>query len=632
MNKRLTIILISLVGVGCLLFGFKLIYKSKKIDNIESIVSDEAIYYLSSYDLSKKINNFAKAPFYQKIINLPLYEKYIGVKFDVSEEKNFSRLGLLDNESALAVFSSQILFSPKNKPSPGTSLGDFVFFTRLDNKKKFKKLIGDFYISFSRQEDSDYSKYKGVRVKRINFSKEKKDKIDLTVYYAFLGDVLLVGNNDTLIKKSIDLYNGDDEKSLLNSRYFHDITNKHSEIKNKALVWLFTNEKNLYKRVMADMEKNSQLDEGLNDQRGFLKNGIKELLKELGEASIGSFSFVDYDNFKQGIFYKKYSYYDDSIKSNEFLDIFRLSGIMEKNIFEFMPLDSISCFGVANNFSKSWKYVKKFVTAVDANMDTNKFLGLDIDKEILPLLGRNIVGVFSDIKEKPFNLSKSQSRGTPFSNFPIPLPELSFLIEMKDITAAKEVMVLISQKIIPRLKKNLEVQEMRETALRVKQGLPKSKKIFASFEVEIENHKGVNINILSSKFEALNINYFNFDKYIIVSSTLDATKKMIDVLNSQYNFLSRYSKNELMEDNLSLPYSYIYIVKLEDIIEKIIQTKIFNMGKMYVPMVSQGKLSGTDINLIVDILKDIPLFMGRQRLLEGDIIENMKYIKIKGLL
>ncbi|MCK5493284.1 MAG: hypothetical protein KAJ14_09255, partial [Candidatus Omnitrophica bacterium] len=347
---------------------------------------------------------------------------------------------------------------------------------------------------------------------------------------------------------------------------------------------------------------------------------------------IGSFSFVDYDNFKQGIFYKKYSYYDDSIKSNEFLDIFRLSGIMEKNIFEFMPLDSISCFGVANNFSKSWKYVKKFVTAVDANMDTNKFLGLDIDKEILPLLGRNIVGVFSDIKEKPFNLSKSQSRGTPFSNFPIPLPELSFLIEMKDITAAKEVMVLISQKIIPRLKKNLEVQEMRETALRVKQGLPKSKKIFASFEVEIENHKGVNINILSSKFEALNINYFNFDKYIIVSSTLDATKKMIDVLNSQYNFLSRYSKNELMEDNLSLPYSYIYIVKLEDIIEKIIQTKIFNMGKMYVPMVSQGKLSGTDINLIVDILKDIPLFMGRQRLLEGDIIENMKYIKIKGLL
>ncbi|MCK5493795.1 MAG: hypothetical protein KAJ14_11860, partial [Candidatus Omnitrophica bacterium] len=445
------------------------------------------------------------------------------------------------------------------------------------------------------------------------------------------GDVLLVGNNDTLIKKSIDLYKGDDEKSLLNNRYFHDVTNKHSEIKNKALVWLFTNEKNLYKIVMADMEKNSQLDEGLNNHRG-LKNGIKEFLKEFGEAAIGSFSFVDYDNFKQGIFYKKYNYYDDSLKANELLDVFWSSEIMEKNILKLMPLDSISCFGVVNNFSKSWKYVEKFVTAVSANSDINKFLGLDIEKEILPLLGRNIIGVFSDIKEKPFNLSKAQSRGTPFSNFPIPLPELSFLIEMKDLTAAKEVMGLISQKVIPELKKDLKAQVIRETALRVKQGLPKSKEIVTSFEVKIENHNGVNINILSSKHEALNINYFNFDKYIIVSSTLDATKKMIDVRNSQNNFLSRYSKNQLMEDNLSLPYSYIYIVKFEDIIEKIIQTKIFNMGKMYVPMVSQGKLSGTDINSIVDILKDIPLFMGRQRLLEGDIIENMKYIKIKGLL
>ena len=117
-----------------------------------------------------------------------------------------------------------------------------------------------------------------------------------------------------------------------------------------------------------------------------------------------------------------------------------------------------------------------------------------------------------------------------------------------------------------------------------------------------------------------------------IVSTLDAAKKMIDTRNSQYNFLSRYSKNELMEINLALPYSSIYIVEFEDIIKKIIQTKIFNMGKMYVPMISQGKLSARDINLIVDILKDIPLFMGRQRLLEGGIIENMKYIKIKGLL
>ncbi|MCK5493597.1 MAG: hypothetical protein KAJ14_10850, partial [Candidatus Omnitrophica bacterium] len=193
MNKKLTIILISLVGVGCLLFGFKLIYKSKKIDNIESIVSDEVIQYFSSYDLSKKINNLAKAPFYQKIINLSFYEKYIGFKFDVLEEKNFSILEFLDNESALAVFSSQTLFPLKTKASSGTSIADFVFFTRLDNKKKFKKFIGDFYISFSRQEDSDYLKYKGIKVKKINFSKERKDKIDLTVYYALLGDVLLVG-------------------------------------------------------------------------------------------------------------------------------------------------------------------------------------------------------------------------------------------------------------------------------------------------------------------------------------------------------------------------------------------------------------------------------------------------------
>ncbi len=633
MKKRLTIIIVSLFGAGCLFFGFKLIYKSKKIENIESIVSDKAIHYLSSYDLSEKINNFIKAPFYKKIVNLPFYEEFIGFKFEGSGEKNFSLLELLDNESALAVFSSQIVFTSKNKSNSGPNIGDFIFFTRLDTKKKIKKLIGDFYLTFEIKKKSDFLKYKGIKVKKINFSKEKNDKIDLILHYAVLGDILLAGNNDKLIKESIDLYKGDNEESLFNSECFHNVTDKYYEIKDKAIIWLYTNQKNFYNKVEANMAKGRQSEKELNSWRGMQINELEGLLKDFSKILIGSFSFIDYDNTKQGIFYKNYNYFEDSRDSEDLLNIFWTSGNMGKNLLEFIPYDSISYLGVVNNFSKSWKYLKKMIPSLGVNLDANQFFGVDINQEILPLLGRNIAGVFLDIKEKSFDLSNNnQKMGGVFSKFPIPFPELAFFIETKDLTAAKKGMNLISHKIIPELKKNLEAKKMKQIALRIRQGSPKLEETGPSVQVKIKNYKGVDINILSLKKDLLDISFCNFDKYIVIAASLETAMKILDVRNSQYNFLNRYSGDEFMKGNLSLPYSYVYIVDFDDMVQKIIETRIFNMAKMYVPMITRGKLSAVDINSIVDVLKDISLIMGTQRLLEGGVIENIKHIKIKGLM
>ena len=72
MNKWLVLGLVIVIIAAGSVFAFISIYQAKPVDQLESIIPADAIYYLYAYDLTKNVNDFRKSEFYQKLSQVSL--------------------------------------------------------------------------------------------------------------------------------------------------------------------------------------------------------------------------------------------------------------------------------------------------------------------------------------------------------------------------------------------------------------------------------------------------------------------------------------------------------------------------------------------------------------------------------
>ena len=647
MKKRLGIVLLLVIISFSLSYGYKILHEVK-IASLESIVPEEVIYYLYSYNLDKKIKEFQASDFFKQISTSPLYKEFIAPKLEQARQRTPILSELTEKDVALAIFSP----------------GKFLFLVRVDPKKqvKIKKYIADFYLSLVTKDQVSYKGYKGIKITNYKLPQAK-----MTISYAFLSDIIVFGNSSDIIQKSVDLFRNQSHNSLLNNKDFQKVTAK---IKKDPLLRIYKNNKRYYQDILQAYTSSSLQYQKSKDSKSVESfMNIKPFINLMNILE-GYASYLDYDELKTGFVFKAYQTFNRSLDQENMLNIIAYDKKVDKNTLGLIPRDIIAYYGGSQDLLNLWKFLKTFYSAMHEMMKTEienepryrqyknqidsmgfddmlqrfeSFLGVNIEKDILPLLGNNFGMVWVKVDDMDFPLGGLQmSSNVPGQeSLPIIFPQFYSFIELKDKSKMQEIM----EKIVKRLVENInQIIEEQKRNLQEKSSLQKQQdnkeqqqeieeeKKF--FQLSVDTYKDINISsmeMVDSPSDFLRPNYCILDKYIIFSLSPTLTKKVIDIYQTKYATLSSNLYFESAQNKISTDYSNIMFFDFKRMIDNIQATKFFNNLQANLSMNTQSKFSKEDADSILNILRNINTLTFTNRMLDSDTMESSCYVKIQGL-
>jgi hypothetical protein len=645
MKKLIGIILALAIIAGA---GFYFYQKSQevRVAFLESIVPEDLIYYFYSYNLTEKVKASQASAFHKKIILSPLYAGYIEPLLNRFKQKLPFLSDLFAKDSALVVYS---LAGAGNRLPSGYAgqSGDFLFLSRIDPKinLKIKKSIADFYLSLAAKDQVSRDQYRGAAI--TNYRLPKKN---ISIHYVLVGDVVLVSNSIGIIHKSIDLAKKQSQSSLLNNSSFQKIS---SRVKKDSLFWGYISNKNYYQQAMPGAKQ-------ISDWLNVLQDSV---------------FYADYDPLKNGLVLKTYQTFNKPIESSE--NIFKFiyySKSVDKDIFNLVPRNIIAYYGGTQDMVNLWKAIKKLSSAMESAMaqslragsntstkrpplpafnfdnllkKTDSLLGISIEDDFLPLLGNNFGLVFIDIGDEAIQIpaARSQSVATQVQaqSIPIVMPRIYAFMELKDSAKMQVVMDQMFQFVVAGANQKLIQQEQRRKELAradVDQQagdavLPLQETPKEYVKLVTEDYRQVNISsvdISDFPVASLKINYCIMDKYLIISLSKSATKKIIDIYKDKKDSLNTNFDFETAQDKTLQDYSSISFFSLKKLIDNIRLTKFFTLMRSSLPQKSSGKgFSQDSLDSALDILGDIVSALTTNRKVDDYTVESSCYIKINGI-
>jgi len=612
MNKWLGLsLVIIIVAVGSA-FAFKLIYQDRPVEQLESIVPADAIYYLYTYDLNKNVEDFGKSPFYQKLSQLALYQQHLVPELERIKEETSLLQDVFSSDSALAVFSS-----PASLPKPGDFNARFnmsanvLILAKLEGKNT-GKTINNVYKQLSKDKIRSVEKYKGIKI--TTYTKPAQgNKPEQNTNLVCLGNVLAYSNDSKIIKKSIDLYKGLSQDSLLSDSTFGKVTAKYSQGKKEILLWIYVNHQQYYKDMLSSFAKES-LDQGDLSIGGGIQFGkFRDFIKSFADVSVGMVASLDYAKSGDGLVWEGYQLFDRSKDKFNILDIFTSSG-SRADIVNVTPADIISCLGISGNPSGYWNYFKQVLSIFEDITSDQKglayspvpfpsplaalefvesFLGVSLEKDILPLLGSNAAAVFSGLEDITLDFSQDQEPGQEggqpigFGKIPIILPEFSIILQAKDSLRANQLKDIVTEKIVPKINSFIRDKMIAAEKAKAKEDQditiesePISGPIEDIFQVSSQDYSGYDVDVISIKYSPIQdsetkLNLFVLDDYFIFSSSEAAARETIAVDKGLANSLGAYLDQELPSGGTVSDYSSICMIDFAKLIKGITETKVF---------------------------------------------------------
>ena len=661
--KRWLVIILALVIISGILF-YAILHEAK-ITSLESIVPEDVIYYIYAYNLDKKIKDFQSSAFFQELSKSSVYRKFIEPKLEKIKQRAPFLSNFLEKDIAFVIFS---LGSIGTSKSDIGNAGDFLALVRLDPKKspKIKKYIADFYITFCAKDSVISTKYKGIKIIIYKLLKEKTE-----IAYAFLSDVIVVGNNVDIVKKSIDLFKRQNQNSLLNNKDFQQVTAK---IKEDALFWGYGNSKNYYQEILRRYAYSSLKSRDSRDAR-FAQSLFKmKSFINLMNILKGYAFYLDYDELKEGFVFRSYHTLDSSMDTEGLLDIIAYKKAVDKNTFSLIPKDTIVYYGGSQDLVKTWNFLRRFYGSFDEIMRAEmkadpryyqykdkidemgfenafkkfeSFLGVNIEKDILAALGNNFGAAFVRLDDVDIPLTGPQATsGLPRQqSMPILFPQIYVFFELKDTVKIQKVMETVRQHFIDNVNQIIKERERkRQENLNLpgpqgnqnqdnkeQQPAAEEKK---PLSLKIDSYKDVNIyriELLDFPIALLNPNYCILDKYIIFSLSLPITEKIIDIYNTKRGTFSSNFDFESVQANLPSDYSNIMFFDFKNMIKNITRSRFFINLQPYLIKNPKKDFSKEDLDSVLNVLSNISNFTFINKLLDPDTIESSLYIKIKGL-
>ncbi len=664
MNKWLGLSLVVVIAAVGSVFAFTLIYQAKPVDQLESIIPADAIYYLYTHNLNKNVDDFHKSPFYQKLSQLSLYQKYLVPELEKIKEETSLLQDVFSSDSALAIFSS-----PASLPKPGDlNIGlnmssNLLVLAKLDDKN-IGKTVNNIYKQLSKDKIRSVEKYKGIKITAYTKPAEG-NKPEQVTNLIRLGNVIAYSNDSKIIKESIDLYKGLSQDSLLSDSTFGKVTAKYSQSKKEILLWIYVNHQQYYKDMLSAFAKES-LDQGDLSIGGGIQFGkFRDFIKSFADVSVGMVASLDYAESGDGLVWEGYQLFDRSKDKFNILDVFISSG-SRADIVNVTPADIIACLGISGNPSSYWNYFKQilsifediapdqkslafspmpFFSPLAALEFAESFLGVSFEKDILPLLGSNTAAVLSGLEDVTLDFSQNQGseqgEGPPigFSKIPIILPDFSIILQAKDSLRANQLKDIVIERIVPKVNSFIKDKMIAAEKAKAKEDQDitgESEPIEDIFQVSSQDYAGCDVDVISIKYAPIQdseteLNLFVLDDYFIFSSSELATRETIAVDKGMASSLGAYLDQELPSGAIVSDYSSIYMIDFAKLIKSITESKVFGFVKPTVTMASKGEVTGGDIDSIIDILDDISIFVNTYEMSEDGIGRSCVYLGIDGL-
>lgn len=611
-----------------------------RISSLESIVPEDAMYYVYSYNLNKKIEDFSSSQFFRRISESSAYKKFIEPEVKKYADKVPFIKEIISRDAALAVFSS----SQKRGSRAGEDLGRFLLLARVDTagRARVKKAIADFYLLLSAKGKSAVKKYQGVQITSYALPSSS-----LTVHYALISDVIVLANDAGVLQVCIDLAKSKDFRgSLFLDSNFQRIIGK---IEKDSLLWGYSNTRRYYQEMLRG-HNDDALDSKLGSQKSLAPFANMKTVVDAMNTLVGQSFYLDYDEFKSGFIVRNYIGFNSAGESDALLNLLTYSKPIDESAFKLVPKSAIAYYGISQDFANIWKFLIEFysslmeVSKLQAKNDSRysghkemiegmsinsiillveSFLGVSIEKDVIPAIGNNMgiaLAGFDDVTVK----------GSSFI-----LPQAYVFCEMADSVKAQNVMKVMTQSLVKNANYFLGQMQNAQKPSGV-QGLAQADNTQGEEQKEYarlvtREYGGITINsidIADFPLQPLGLNYCILGKYLVASLSLPLTKKIIDVHNNKEgsfdsNYYFKTAREYLSRDCFNV--AFLDFRKTSDSLKA---TKSFQDFKEKLP----PAFSKEDIDSLVSIGESLKAITSTTRLLDSETIESLSYIEIEGLL
>ena len=654
MKKWLVVSVIAgLCLVAAVLFYELQISNSAKVASLESVVPEGVIYYLRSDNPYRKINELQSCAFYQQLLTSPVYNKFIAPRMAQITKKVPFLKELTENEIGFGIFSSGEMGS--FRIGAKAAVEDFIFLSRAarGSHMKLKKGLADFYLSAREGNNISQEYYKNVKISSCKIS-----GTEMTISYCGFADITIISNSVNILKQSIDLYKKGAAGSLSANKYFVKL---NSRIKRDSILWVFANPGNSYRDMLYYYAGNARRMSNTNDLdvTAFSK---MQPLANLANAMEGAVAYVDYDDARSGLIFKSYQAFNKQLDKDNLLGIIAYTQPLAKDAFNLMPRFITAFYGISQDFYESWKLLKKFIGSMEEMMKTRlisdpryagfsrkagsvnlesllkkaeDFLELNIDKDVMPLLGNNFAVVFTKLNDV--------SLPVPRGEINIVVPEIYALLELKDPAAAKELMAKVTQRVVDKLniqflssakqKPGIPQVQPLDINMQPTQAKVQEQKEINLLKVKVEEYKGKEIFSIDIPF-VLNLfspSYTVLDKYIVFSFMPDTLKKVISLASGSASSINSSTYFEAAKDKVSSDYSQILFFNLEKLLSDFRSTKAYVKIRGGMNKNNKNDFTAQDLDSTLDMLSNISIFSFTNARSSEEIVESSCYVKIKGL-
>ena len=648
MKRLAAIALLSAILVSLSFYGYQMLHK-KEIATLESIVPDEVIYYVYSYNLEQKIKDFQSHHLFKQISSSPVYSKLINPGLRKIKEKVPFLPELIKKDTALAIFSV-------GKVGPEKDFEDFLFLARTDSAiaGKIKKTIADFYLTFTAKNEVGYNKYNGVKITSCRLLKDR------IISYAILSDVIIFSDNADIMHKSIDLFTNKSQNNLSSDRNFQKLKTK---VKKESLLWGFGNIKNYYNEMLktyAYQSLKSQEPKGIKSIESLMKITPFINLTKVLEAYV---FYIDYDEFQDSFVFRSYQTFNKAMDKENLLDVIAYGKGIDKNTLNLIPRDIMAYYGGSQDLLNYWRLLKQISLSTEEMMKAQmqsepryllykdqlnafsfenslnsleSFLGVSLEKDILPLLGNNFGVVFVNVEDVKIPINSTDTQ----QNFPMLFPQSYSFMELKDTAKMQVIMEDITKRIIDSANKFMNLKEQAAQQSDTMQPEQQNEQVtpiqlekeFLKFRVD--NYNGTNIYIIDMlenfPLDTFRVNYSFLDKYMVVSLSPQLTRKIIEVYkNPQRSFAGNW-EFEVIQKNMPPNYSNIIFFDFKKTIKDIRATKFFDEFQTYLLGAQKG-LSKKDLDSMLDTFSNISTFIFTSGLLDSETMESTFCIKLQDI-
>ena len=516
--KKIIIVFLALVLI---ITGSYIVLNQKKAllrgVDIAQVVPEGPLFYIRVSHIKKNVDDFTSTKFWQDLRKISIKriiqemnygEERIAV-YDafktktLDEANNLLSSKLFGQKIGLALYPANINFDQLDPKATQELMRSIVLVVQLTPQAQAAQFINAVFTRFAESSPMQEIKYKNHVITQI-----KSETEGLTIYYAKIKDFLVISLNDKMIQNCID------------------VTTKTKKSLEEDADYKKTSERFLKSADVVAYGHYQKFVSGIKDQivkLAALKSPTHASQKSIEDAfsQFNGFTTVGY-SYTPGsaksaathISAQNFMMFYEQDKLEPYIRQLYSCQPVENKAIKFIPQNAAiyqwnNCF----NFEDYWKKMKEEFAkqpqgenAMTPEMVITKIqdaLKLNLETDILPALGNEYGGYFSDINLEGL----------------FPIPQILFFIKIDDRAKAEHMMTtLVNQPII---------------------------------NLQTEDYKGTGIKYFSFPLAAnLQPGYCFLDEYLLIALNRDLLKSSIDALGDPTKSLT--ANQNFKEINLGL--------------------------------------------------------------------------------